>query len=103
MRSIEVHLIETASDVDTAIRNGLVADPAELDHVECAACSDVVGLVDGVFYEFALLLDERDECWFICYPCIEDVVDPRAATDSSFEDLYVDDDEFDTFDLTDDE
>ena len=98
-----MHLIETASDVDTAIRNGLVDEPTEFDHVECAACSDVVGLVNGVFYEFALLLDERDECWFACYACLEDVIDPRNLTDTSIDSLYVDDDEFETFDLTDDE
>ena len=38
MRSIELHVINTASDVDTAISNGL-AEPEELDLAECAACA----------------------------------------------------------------
>ena len=98
MRSIEVHVINTASDVDTAITNGL-AEPEELDLAECAACSDEVGHVDGAFLAFALLIDERDIPWFICYACLEDVIDPQPQTDSALP--YSDEEEFEHFTLRD--
>jgi hypothetical protein len=100
MRSIELHVIESASDVDTAIRNGL-AEPEEIDLAECAACSDEVGHVDGLFLAFALLIDERDVPWFICYACLEDAIDPQPIADTALS--YVDDDEFEKFTLGDDE
>lgn len=102
MRSIELHVINTASDVDTAINNGL-AEPEELDLAECAACADEVGHVDGAFLAFALLIDERDVPWFICYACVEDAIDPQPLTDSTLS--YIDDDgeEFEQFTLRDDE
>jgi hypothetical protein len=98
MRSIEVHVINTASDVDTAIVNGL-AEPDELDLAECAACSDDVGHVDGVFLAFALLIDERDVPWYICYACLEDVIDPQPQMDSALP--YSDGEEFEHFTLRD--
>ena len=100
MRSIELHVINTASDVDSAINNGL-AEPEELDVAECAACSDEVGHVDGLFLSFALLLDERNVPWFVCYPCLEDVIDPQPLTDSELS--YVDEEEFEQFTLGDDD
>jgi len=101
MRSIELHVINTASDVDTVIQSGL-AEPEELDLAQCAACSDEVGQVNGVFLEFALLLDERNVPWFICYECLEDVVDPQPLTDASLS--YLDDEEeFEKFSLGDDD
>jgi len=102
MRSIELHVINTASDVDSAIRNGL-AEPEELDVAECAACSDEVGHVDGAFLAFVLMLDERDAPWFICYACVEDVIDPQPITDSALSYLDDDDGEFEQFTLRDDE
>jgi hypothetical protein len=102
MRSIELHVINTASDVDTVIKNGL-AEPEELDLAECAACSDEVGQVDGLFHAFALLLDERDEPWFACYACLEDVIDPQPLTDSTLSYLDDDGEEFEQFTLRDDE
>jgi hypothetical protein len=102
MRSIELHVINTASDVDTAISNGL-AEPEELDLAECAACSDEVGHVDGLFLSFALLLDERNVPWFACYACLEDVIDPQPLTDNALSYLDDDDEEFEQFTLRDDE
>jgi hypothetical protein len=102
MRSIELHVINTASDVDTAIANGL-AEPEELDLAECAACSDEVGHVDGAFLAFALLIDERDVPWFICYACVEDAIDPQPLTDNVLSYVDEDDEEFEQFTLRDDE
>jgi hypothetical protein len=104
MRSIEIHLLETASDVDTAIRIGLV-EPLQLDVAKCAACSDDVGHVNGAFSTFALALDERDVPWFLCYECVEDVVDPQFAgmTDTPYTSLFDDDEEFEQFTLRDEE
>jgi hypothetical protein len=101
MRSIELHIINTASDVDTAIRTGL-AEQEQLDSAQCSACSDEVGQVNGLFYEFALLLDARDVPWFACYECLEDVIDPQPLTDASLS--YLDDEEeFEKFSLGDDD
>ena len=102
MRSIELHVINTASDVDTAIANGL-AEPEELDLAECAACADEVGHVDGTFLAFALLIDERDVPWFICYACVEDAIDPQPLTDNVLSYVDEDDEEFEQFTLRDDE
>lgn len=99
MRSIEVHLFETASDVDTAVHSGLVDAPSDFDNVECAACAEQCGEVDGLFHQFALLLDERDVFWFACYVCLEDVLDPRVSTETSLDALFANEDEFETFDL----
>lgn len=109
MRSIEVHLIQTASDVDTAITSGLL-EPAQVNGLRCAACGEEVGHVSGlstdmvVFEAFALLLDERDVPWFVCYACAEDVLDPiEAVADKRYSTLFDEDEEFDRFDLLDDE
>ena len=101
MRSIELHVINTASDVDTVLSNGL-AEPEELDLAECAACSDEVGQVDGLFHAFALLLDERDEPWFVCYGCLEDIIDPQPLTEGVLSYVH-DDEEFEQFTLGDDD
>ena len=105
MRSIEVHVINTASDVDTAIVNGLL-EPEQIDNgLLCAACSDEVGHITGElsryisFESFALLIDERDVPWYICYSCLEDVIDPQPQTDSALP--YSDGEEFEHFTLRD--
>ena len=107
MRSIEVHLIQTASDIDTAIRTGLL-EPAQVNGLRCAACGEEVGHVSGPladyasFEEFALLLDDRDIAWFVCYGCAEDVLDPvEAVADKRYSTLFDEDEEFDRFDLLD--
>lgn len=109
MRSIEVHLLETASDIDAALMNGLLS-PSQVNGLHCAACSDEIGHASGVsteylsFQAFAVLLDERDEPWFICYDCLEEVIEPiTPVADTRYSTLFDDDDEFERFDLLDDE
>lgn len=109
MRSIEIHLLETASDIDTALLNGLLL-PGQVNGLRCVACSEEVGHVSGLsvelvsFQAFAVLLDERDEAWFVCYDCLEEVIEPtHSVADSRYSTLFDDEDEFDRFDLLDDE
>lgn len=99
-----------ASDVDSAIQSGLL-EPAQVNGLLCAACSEEVGHVSGVstdapaFEPFAVLLDERDVMWCVCYVCAEDVLDPvQSVADKQYSNLFDDDDdEFEHFDLLDDE
>jgi hypothetical protein len=108
MRSIEIHLLETASDIDTALLNGLLL-PSQVNGLRCAACADDVGhvsggLADEVYFEsFAVLLDERDEAWFVCHSCLEEVIEPIQAVGekSRYSTLFDEDEEFDRFDLLD--
>jgi len=107
MRSIELHVINTASDVDTAIVNGLL-EPEQINNgLQCAACSDEVGHITGElskfisFESFALLIDERDVPWLICYACLEDVIDPQPITVNELSYLY--EEEFEQFTLEDEE
>jgi hypothetical protein len=109
MRSIEIHVLETASDVDTALLNGLLL-PSQVNGLRCSACADDVGHVSGrsvtedVYFEsFAVLLDERDESWFVCTACLEEVIEPiQAVEESRYSTLFDEDEEFDRFDLLDD-
>jgi hypothetical protein len=107
MRSIEIHVLETASDVDTALLNGLLL-PTQVNGLRCVACTDEVGHVSGgaaeqVYFEsFAVLLDERDEPWFVCHSCLEEVIEPiQAVEESRYSTLFDEDEEFDRFDLLD--
>lgn len=103
MKSIELHLLETARDVDTAIQSGLV-EPDALNGLVCMACSDEVGhLTDLPFAPFAVLLDERDIPWFLCGECVSEVIDPSIAFSvSSVEQLFATGEEFDDLDYEND-
>jgi hypothetical protein len=100
MRSVELHVIETDADVESATIAGL-ADVGELDDVECAACYEDVGHVNGVFYAYALILDELEQ-WIVCTGCAAPVLEADTSTES-VTDLFAADEEFDAFELTDEE
>lgn len=101
MKSFEVHSIETRGDIDGAVLAGLL-EPSDVDGAACAACSEKVAMVNGGFVPFSVVLDERDECWFVCADCSLDVLDP-ADSEVSLEELFSAEEEFDDFDLTDDD
>jgi len=103
MKSIELHLLEAARDVDTAVQTGLV-EPDVLNGLLCASCEDEVGhLTDASFVPFAVLIDERDTPWFVCGECIVDVVNPTTSYSvPSIEQLFMADEEFDDLDYEND-
>jgi hypothetical protein len=100
MKSFEVHVIEARPDVDGAIISGLL-EPDDLDGAKCSACSERIANTPLGFEPFAVVLDDGDECWFTCLECSADVLAPEEVV--SVEDLFAAEEEFDTFDLTDDE
>lgn len=95
MRSIELHVMETDTDLDSGVLAGLL-DNDELDGVECSACYEDVGHVNGVFYAFAVVLDDVDQ-WYVCTSCSSNVLNPTDV--SSIEDIFSADEEFDEFEL----
>jgi hypothetical protein len=101
MRHIEVHVIESETDVATALSSGLLEVTDIDEDVHCNHCSDRVAYVDGEFVAFAVAIDEMDEPWFVCLVCSEPVVEPEDTT-LSFIDLLIADEELDDFDLEDD-
>lgn len=100
MKSIELHLLETARDVDLAIQSGLV-EASELNGLACLGCSEEVGHLADSFSAFAILLDERDVPWFMCNGCVSDVIEPITLTVSSYETLFAKDEEYDELDFDD--
>jgi hypothetical protein len=102
MKHIEVHVIEREDDVASALSSGLLM-VGDLDGASCSDCSERVAYVDGAFIAFAVVLDEMDEPWFLCEECVAPVVEPSITSNqTSFEDLFIADEEFDDFDLEDD-
>lgn len=101
MRSIEVHLIETDDDIDTALASGLL-EIADLDATECSACSELVGHVRDRFIPFTLNLDEADIPWFTCVTCAQPILEPEITSAATSHDaLFELDDDLDDFRLFD--
>ena len=101
MRSIEIHLLTTARDEEAVVNSGLV-EPRALDYVECCACGEEAGMLDGSFVPYAVLLDEADVPWIACYDCLADVIDPVADVSLAGNLFVVDDPEdYEGFDLFD--
>lgn len=101
MRSLEIHVFETDADLDSGLLSGLLTVD-DLDDVECVACLDEVGHVNGGFFSYVIVLDDIDQ-WFLCVPCAATVLDSTGTSgitsDSDFYLLDADDEEFDNFDL----
>jgi hypothetical protein len=103
MKHIEVHVLESEEDIPTALNVGLLT-LTDLDgDLHCSACSERVAHVNGVFHAFAIAIDEMDEPWIVCVGCVEPLLAPEDREVSSFEDLFIADEEFDDFDLEDDD
>lgn len=69
MRHIEMHLIETAHDVDAANTAGLDLFEDE----SCEQCHEQVGTTDDGFVAFVVCLDDEAE-WIICAECANPVL-----------------------------
>ena len=68
MRSLEVHLFESETDVDLAIQGGL-ALPEQLASTDCTECDGHVGYSGLEFEPFVVVIDENDQDWAICVSC----------------------------------
>jgi len=82
MRSLEVHVIETASDVESALTGGVLF-PENLIDTSCSDCLEGIaysGLDD--FSPFCVVIDENNRDWAICIDCSSSVIDGawRQAT-----------------------
>ena len=77
MKHIELHIIETARDVESACLSGLLGN-GEIDGLVCSTCEESIGEVNGVLYAFALVLDETDNAWFVCLDCASPVLAPET-------------------------
>jgi len=75
MKSIELHVLESDADIDSAMTAGLI-DIDDIDGATCAACYEDVGYVGSRFYAYAIVLDDVAQ-WTLCATCIEPVVDQR--------------------------
>lgn len=98
MRSLEIHVFDTDADLDSGLLSGLLTVD-DLDEVECVACLDEVGHVNGGFLSYATVIDETDQ-WFLCVPCASTVLDASGPEEVS-DPFYLDDEEFDDFVLDD--
>jgi hypothetical protein len=75
MRSLEVHVFETDTDLDNALRAGLVL-PEQVARTECVECEAPICYsgADG-YCPFVLIIDENDQDWALCEECASPIVD----------------------------
>lgn len=74
MRHLELHVLETETDIDLAIQAGLL-NGEQLASAECAECGDFAGHSPDGFAPFAVVIDETDADWTLCLECVAPVVD----------------------------
>ena len=111
MRAFEVHVLDTPSDIDLAIKAG-VLEPHRLDYSSCSECEESIGHItlQETFEPFCVVIDADDNDWVVCVDCASPIVDGlfRATSDGSTSlelllseqkrtHLLIDDEEFDTF------
>lgn len=85
MRSLEVHVLETATDIGGALSAGTVS-PEQVIETTCSDCGEDVGYLDGMvdFIAFCVVIDENNRDWIVCLDCSASIVDGdwRQATTS---------------------
>ena len=61
MRSLEVHLLETDTDLGSALKAGLLL-PEHLRETACSDCGESIGHANGEdsFEPFCVVIDETD-------------------------------------------
>jgi hypothetical protein len=79
MMHIEIHVIQTDRDVDAAVQCGLLDGPFEVE--PCHNCDAEVGSL-GDFEPFAIVLDETDDPWIVCYDCALPIIEPVLDLES---------------------
>jgi DNA-directed RNA polymerase subunit RPC12/RpoP len=76
MKSYEVHLIETESDIELADLAGLTDG---IDTYECANCWEAIGaLEDGTFEPYVITLTYKDDGYSVCIECSAPVIEPEV-------------------------
>lgn len=84
MRHLELHVLETETDIDLAIQAGLL-NGEQLASADCSECGDLVGHDSSGFSGFAVVIDETDADWTLCLECAAPVIDnPLQYTATSF-------------------
>ena len=75
MRSLEVHVFETDTDLDNALRAGIVL-PEQVARTACVQCGDRI-CYSGVeaYCPFVLVIDENDQDWALCEDCASPITD----------------------------
>lgn len=69
MRHIEIHVVESSQDLQSAEIAGL----GVFDQEFCDECSESVGDTDAGFVSFIVCLDDESE-WIVCSLCAEPVL-----------------------------
>lgn len=72
-----MHIVLREKDLPTAVELGLL-ESIDQD-VYCKACEEAVGVYEGLFYPFAVVLDSDDNDWVVCYECYWPVVNPTTS------------------------
>jgi hypothetical protein len=89
MRHIELHIIETDSDVALALFAGVLSTD-QLDFTECDVCGEPIGhsTETDSFEQFVVVLEDEIE-YLICTDCASPIIETEESED--------DEDELDRF------
>ena len=76
MRSFEIHLFETGSDLELALQGGIVT-PERVASTTCSECEEFVAYSGepDKYIPFALTIDEDDHDWVLCVDCASPILD----------------------------
>lgn len=74
MRSLEVHVFETETDLDIAVRSGVIP-PEQVAKTECVQCESPICFSSAEFTSFILVIDENDQDWSLCEECASPIID----------------------------
>lgn len=76
MRSFEIHLFETGSDLELALQGGIVT-PERVASTTCSECDESVAYSGepDKYVPFALTIDEDDHDWVLCVDCASPILD----------------------------
>ena len=75
MRSLEVHVFETDTDLDNALRAGIVL-PEQVARTACVECGQPICFSSSApFCPFVLIIDENDQDWTLCEDCASPIID----------------------------
>lgn len=83
MQHIEIHVIESDRDIDSAVECGLLDGPFAIR--PCEHCDAELGAL-GTFHPFVIVLNGDDE-WTLCYECSFPLFEPTPLTDADDDDL----------------
>ena len=82
MEHLEIHIINTPADLATANTAGLLSLEIDYDFF-CAHCEEAVGVYEGMFYPFAIVVDEDDTEWFACEECFIPIAYPQTFDENN--------------------